>query len=68
MSPVIQFALQVLQSLPALIEAGHNVSTLLKSSAAALRQMGEEKRDPTDDEWADLNTVIDGLRSELHSE
>lgn len=61
------YALQILESLPALMLAGQNVVDMVASSSAKLRVMVDEKRNPTDDEWEELNGQIDALRAELHS-
>lgn len=67
MGNAIAFALQLLQALPPLIEAGLEVKTLIEQQGAALSAMQAESRDPSPAEWDALNAQIDALRAELHS-
>ena len=60
------FALQLLQILPGLLEAGLEVQGLIEATSAKLVIMQEEKRDPTDAEWEELNAAVDELRTKLH--
>ena len=62
------FALQVLESLPALIAAGQSVVGLVQQSSEAVRRMVDEKRDPTTEEWDELNAITAALRGQLHSD
>lgn len=59
-------AIQILQALPALIKAGVDITALVEDQAAKLKKMDEEQRDPTAEEWDDMNRIIDGLRGHLH--
>jgi hypothetical protein len=63
----IPFAITLLSSLPQLIKAGMDVTSLIQDSMAKMKTMEEEKRDPTPQEWDALNAQIDALRKELHS-
>lgn len=63
----LAFALAALQQISALIEAGAEVKQLVDNTSAALKTMQDEGRDPTDAEWASLNTQVDSLRASLHS-
>ena len=60
------YALQVLESLPGLIAAGQNVIGMVESSTAAIKQMVDENRDPSDAEWQTLNEATAALRAQLH--
>lgn len=62
----LTMALQILQSLPALIAAGAEVKDLIEEQTAALKNMADTGRDPTPVEWANLNAKIETLRAELH--
>ncbi len=62
----LAFATQLLSSLPSLIEAGVAVVDLVKNGSAKLKVFADEKRDPTDAEWAELNASIEAKRAELH--
>lgn len=63
----LAFASQLLGALPALIAGGVEILGLIEEGNAKLKQFDEEKRDPTDLEWSDLNDRIEELRGELHS-
>ena len=63
----LAYAIQLLGEVPALISAGQDVVTLVNSGNAALKAMQAEKRDPTDAEWAALDTQIGALRRALHA-
>lgn len=64
----IAYALQLLNALPALIQAGHDVSELITDTRDRLKNMETEGRDPTPGEWDDLNARIGLLRGDLHSD
>ncbi len=63
----LPYAVQLLSSLPALIKAGQDVTTLISDSTANLRAMQAENREPTAMEWAELNAKIKALQDELHA-
>lgn len=67
MPAIAAFAIQILTALPSLIKAGIDITTLVSDSTAKLEKMQAEKRDPTPEEWADLNSRIKALRDELHA-
>lgn len=60
------FATQLLQSLPGLIAAGVEVVDLIQKGNAKLKELQAEGRDPTPEEWDDLNDSIDEKRRRLH--
>jgi hypothetical protein len=60
----LTFAMQVLNLLPSLIEAGVDVYDLVNKTNASLKQMQDEKRDPNDAEWDALNQAIEELRAQ----
>lgn len=64
----IAYALQLLNALPALIQAGHDVSELITDTRDRLKNMETEGRDPTPGEWDDLNARVGLLRGDLHSD
>ena len=66
MDPRLQLALQLLQAIPALLEAGHDITALVNDTTAKLEDMAATGRNPTDEEWNTLNATIAGLRGELH--
>jgi gas vesicle protein len=61
------YATQLLGILPGLLDAGKDVADLIKSGNAALKRMQEDNRDPTKEEWDELNAEIRKLQEELHS-
>ncbi len=63
----LMMALQLLQSLPALIAAGAEVKGLIEDQTAKLKDMADTGRDPTPQEWDELNAQIDNLRASLHN-
>lgn len=63
----MMMALQLLQSLPALIAAGAEVKGLIEDQTAKLKDMADTGRDPTQQEWDELNAQIDKLRAGLHN-
>ena len=63
----MMMALQLLQSLPALIAAGDEVKGLIEDQTAKLKDMADTGRDPTPQEWDELNAQIDKLRTSLHN-
>lgn len=63
----MMMALQLLQSLPALIAAGAEVKGLIEDQTAKLKDMADTGRDPTPQEWDELNAQIDKLRTSLHN-
>ena len=64
----IAYALQVLTAIPQLLAAGQSVIGLVEHSQTALKSMQDENRDPTPAEWDALNSLIDGLRKQLHDD
>ena len=63
----IAYALELLTSLPGLINAGAQVVDLIQNGQAKLKAFDAEKRDPTDSEWKELNDSIAAKRKELHA-
>lgn len=60
------YAIQVLNALPSLIATGQNVLATVQTYRDAMERMAAEKRDPTAEEWAALNSAIDAQRALLH--
>ncbi len=67
MPTILAYALQALTAIPQLIAAGQSVIGLVQHSTDALKLMQSENRDPTQAEWDALNSLIDSLRTQLHS-
>lgn len=67
MNATLLMALQLLQVIPDLVAAGVEVKGLVDEYSTKLNAMAAEKRDPTAEEWAELNATIQRLRSQLHS-
>ncbi len=67
MNPALLFAIQLFQSLPGLIAAGVEIKGLVDEYTAKLESMAAQKRDPSADEWLELNARIVSLRQKLHA-
>lgn len=65
--PALAFATELLASLPSLIAAGIQVTSLIEHGNSKLKQFEDEGRDPSDADWEELNARISTLRGELHS-
>lgn len=63
----LAYALQLLQSVPMLVQAGHDVSAAIQRGRQKVEQFQAEGRDPTPTEWDELTQQINGLRTELHA-
>jgi hypothetical protein len=63
----LAFAINLLSSLPVLIQAGTDITKLVTDSTDKLKMFESEKRDPTEAEWKELNDRIKALRDELHA-
>jgi hypothetical protein len=64
---VLRFAAEALAALPGLIQAGMDAYTFAKESSDKVAAMVAEQRDPTPEEWDQLNAVTASLRAELHA-
>lgn len=67
MPTAIAYALQLVTSLPSLIKAGADVLDLLDKGKQKLQAFATEKRDPTPEEWDELNASIAAKRQQLHA-
>lgn len=67
MAPALSFAIQVLNLLPGLIQAGIEVASLIQTTATALKAMHDEGRDPTDAEWEALHAATEASLARLDS-
>lgn len=69
MNPLaIGFAIQFLTQLPTLIIASQEVVKLINKTNDALKEMQATGRDPTDEEWKELNDSIAALGARLHAD
>lgn len=59
----LTIAIQVIEALTALVPAGVAALDRIESTVSSLKLMQSENRDPTDEEWAALNQVIEDLRA-----
>lgn len=64
----LAYVLQLLNALPQLIQAGHDVTDLITETRERLKDMQAGNRPPSPGEWDDLNARIDTLRGKLHSD
>ena len=60
----LQLAIQILETLPSIINMTLEAAKYVKDSITALRLMQLEGRDPTEAEWNALNDTIQKLRDE----
>lgn len=62
----IAYAVQLLSVLPSLVQAGKDIQSTIAMGTARLSSMQAEQRDPTQNDWDELNLHIRTLRGELH--
>jgi hypothetical protein len=70
MGSVLAFATTIMNSLPSLLAVADGIGSaieLVNHGNDMLKKFEEEKRGPTDAEWADLNASIDAKRARLHN-
>lgn len=60
----LAFAIQAFNVIPGLVAAGMDIYEFVSKASDDLKKMQDENRDPTDQEWADLNKVIEDLRAQ----
>lgn len=66
---VVVFATKLAQEvLPLAIQGVSSAVALWKSGSAKIEQMVSEERDPTPEEWDELNAGISALQSDLHTD
>lgn len=63
----LPYVIQLLTALPSLVKAGMDITALVQEQTAKIQAMQAEKRDPTPQEWDELNARIKALRDELHA-
>ncbi len=63
----LAYLINLLTSLPGLIAAGINVKQLLDEHRAVLQGIQAQGRDPTPEEWANLDNRIKALQATLHA-
>lgn len=61
------FAIVLLQNLPALIAAGVDISGLITDANARIAAAQREKREPSPQDWDWLNGTIKELQDRLHA-
>lgn len=61
----IALVLNILESLPQLIQAGVDVTNVLQNVADTIKLAQSENRDPTDAEWAALDASVQTLRDQV---
>lgn len=64
----ITLAITLLDALPGLILASTEVLSLISSTSATLSKMQAENRDPTDEEWSALHSIIATLTARINAE
>ncbi len=63
----LALAIQALQSLITLIPLGQELKAMYDGIVSSLQIMHAENRDPTDQEWENLNTAVRALEVQLAS-
>ena len=67
MNQAFLFAFQLLNALPQFIQAGIEISGLVTRMSERMHDMSLTGRDPTKEEWDELNAELEALRNELHA-
>lgn len=62
------FAAQILDLMPLAIQGIGGAIATIQSGTAMVKKMIAENRDPTEEEWAELNAMTTALREKLHSD
>ena len=60
---LVKYALQIFEAAPGLLAAGIDITELMGKGKEVL----SSGRNPTDQEWDDLNALISGRRGRLHA-
>jgi hypothetical protein len=68
MNPAFLMAIQLLQALPALVNATTEIKAMIDKHSDRLQDMAATGRKPTDEEWDEVNADIEALRAQLHQE
>lgn len=68
MGSALAFATKLLSTLPGLIAGGVEVVSLINKGNEKLKAFEDQKRDPTDAEWEELNSDIEEKRKQLHGD
>jgi hypothetical protein len=68
METTLAFAVQLLSALPGLMAAGVEVTEMIERFTGKVADMKENGREPTEEEWKELNDEIARLRGDLHSD
>lgn len=63
----LAYALQLLTALPGLIAAGVEVTQTIERARDKIALFKIEGRDPTPEEWDELDAEVKRLRGELHA-
>jgi hypothetical protein len=64
---IAEFALKVLELLPSAARGVESAVQAMQVGQAKVKQMVAEARDPSEAEWATLNSQVDGLMAALRS-
>lgn len=68
MAGVAKFALTLLELVPLVAHGVVGAIDVINSGRALVKVMVDEERDPTPQEWSELNDSIQALRKELHTD
>lgn len=64
----LAFASQIFDLLPAIISGVSQAKEFIEWGRDKIKTFTTEDRNPTDEEWAELNAKTEELRSKLHSD
>lgn len=64
----LAFALQILDLVPLAIKGVSGAAEALSWGRDQIEKMVQEKRDPSEEEWAELNKRTEELREELQTD
>lgn len=63
----VQYALTVLSGIQTLVAAGSAVAQIVSDAGLALQTMQDQNRDPTPEEWANINERIKAALDQLNA-
>lgn len=62
------FAIQILDLLPLVVQGVTGAIDVFNKGTEAVKHMRDENRDPTEEEWKELNDATQALRNQLHQD
>lgn len=68
MGTAFAFAMTLLDIVPSIVKGVTGAVEAFGAGHEVVKKLVDEDRDPTDEEWAKLNSDIAALRTELHTD